>query len=349
MMIKDKILRLIFVPCLAIGIPFGAGIITYHKYNPFELGGIFLYFILVSFTLWSGCIWSHERVRSMHGVNANPMVKIMSIYALSFFLTCLGGVAWCLVWMEISREIFSWVPIFKFCFISVLAVLLFTPVYEVMYLSKEREIDNKIVDQLDNELTHAELAALRNELDPHFIFNSLNTLSHLIASDHVKAQEFNKNIAEVYKYFLVNKNKDFVEVGEEIEFINKYFFLLRIRHDDKLQLTVNVDPALVNTLLIVPCALQILVENAIKHNQFTNESPLHIVINIDNRNINISNRMLFREAGNNSTRVGLRNLNSQYLLLSNKKIEIEKSQNKFIVKLPMIKSKNKGYDKSYNN
>ena len=81
------------------------------------------------------------------------------------------------IWIFISHEKFSWPPVLRFCLFSVLAVMVFTLVYEIMYLTKEREIDNEIVDQLDNELTHAEINALRNELDPHFIFNSLNTLS----------------------------------------------------------------------------------------------------------------------------------------------------------------------------
>jgi LytS/YehU family sensor histidine kinase len=161
--------------------------------------------------------------------------------------------------MRFSKEEFRWATINKFVLASVFAVVLFTLVYEILYLSKEREIDNKIVDQLDQELNQAEMIALRNELDPHFIFNSLTALSQLIEHDSSKAIQFNRKLAEVYRYFLINKNKDRVTIENEIEFIRNYIFLLQIRHDNKLHLSIEPGNKDISKMYIIPCALQILV------------------------------------------------------------------------------------------
>ena len=91
-------------------------------------------------------------------------------------------------------------------------------------MSKERELDTKIVDQLDKELSQAELQVLTNEMDPHFIFNSLNTLNHLILNQPKQAHLFNNRLAQVYKYFLINKNKELISLEDELEFIERLFF-----------------------------------------------------------------------------------------------------------------------------
>ena len=138
-------------------------------------------------------------------------------------------------------------------------------------------MDNKIVDQLDQERSQAELQALTNEMDPHFIFNSLNTLNHLILNNPPQAHLFNNKLAQVYKYFLINKTRELISLKDEMEFIDDYFFLLQIRHDSKLQLQVELNDE-ANKAMIPPCAIQVLVENAIKHNEFTEHNPLLITI-----------------------------------------------------------------------
>ena len=115
-----------------------------------------------------------------------------------------------------------------------MAVLLFTLIYEILFLSKERELDTKIVEELDKERVQAELDVLHNELDPHFLFNSLNTLNHLILTDAQTAHLFNSKLAEVYKYVLLNKNKELVSLFKELDFIEGYIFLLQVRYENKL-------------------------------------------------------------------------------------------------------------------
>ncbi len=331
-------MRLLFIPLLGIGIAYLSGIISYDLYTPVEIAGACLYFVFTSYCIWAGCQWIHVKLRNLFTVNQKPFSKLLSISTISGLYGSAVSCILCLLWMRFSKEKFYWAPINKFILSSVLAVIVFTLVYEILYLSKEREIDNKIVDQLDQELNQAEMIALRNEVEPHFIFNSLNTLSHLIDQDASKATMFNKRLAEVYKYFLINKNKELVTVENELEFIKSYFFLLQIRHENKLQLSIKLNKKDLSDIYIIPCALQILVENAIKHNQFTNEQPLYISIYLENGYLVVQNSIMPRASPVESTKIGLRNLNAQYLITAKHHIISERSENKFTVKVPVIKT-----------
>lgn len=331
-------MRLLFIPLLGIGISYLSGLITYEKYSPLENAAATFYFIGTSFLIWRGCQWIHVKLRRLYTINQKPFSKLLSISVITALYGSAIMTILALLWMRFSRETFSWFNINKAVLASSLAVIVFTLVYEILYLSKEREIDNKIVDQLDQELTQAEMLALRNELDPHFIFNSLNTLIQLIAQDCDKAIMFTRKLAEVYKYFLINKNKELVSMAEELEFIRNYHFLLQIRHDDKVKLMVDMDESKLNGLLIIPCALQILVENAIKHNQFTSKQPLHIHLKREPDFLVVKNNVMTRTSPAESTRIGLRNLNSQYQLAVKKQIITNVSAHQFIVKIPIIQN-----------
>jgi two-component system LytT family sensor kinase len=174
-------------------------------------------------------------------------------------------------------------------------------------------------------------------MDPHFIFNSLNTLNHLIVNEPEQAHLFNNRLAQVYKYFLLNKNRELISLKEELEFIESYFYLLQIRHDNKLQLTKELNEKS-GVVMIPPCSLQILVENAIKHNEFTADKPLKIKISLNDHYLKVSNAIKPKPYAVNSTGIGLKNLRSRYKILFNQDITIETSRENFVVKLPLIAS-----------
>ncbi|MES1222001.1 MAG: sensor histidine kinase, partial [Bacteroidota bacterium] len=241
-----------------------------------------------------------------------------------------------MIWIKVSKEVFSWNILFRFIAVCTLAITVFTLVYEILFLSKERELDVKIVDQLDHERSQAEMTLLKNELDPHFIFNSLNSLSHLIINDPLTAHAFNSKLAKVYRYFLLNKDRDVISLHDELDFIDDYFFLLQIRYDNKLQLEKNLNGRDKGKTMILPCALQILVENAIKHNEFSDSNPLKIKISEDEQNIKVSNNTKPKISFTDSTNIGLRNLSSRYKLICHKDIAIQNSPGEFIVRLPLI-------------
>jgi len=336
-MIRDRYLRMLFIPLLGIMIPAVSGIITYSLYSPVEIIAANLDFILTSFCIWRGSNWIHSKLRNSFKVEGNPFPKIVSLCAICLLYGASIGTISTMIWFYISKDKFNWNDLFKFNILCALSIILFTLVYEILFLNKERELDSKIVKQLDRERSHAELEALRNELDPHFIFNSLNTLNHLIINNPQQAYLFNNKLAQVYKYFLINKHNELISLSEELEFIDSYFFLLQIRHDDKLNLQTDLNDHDERIIMIPPLALQTLVENAIKHNEFNHENPLGIKIVMNNQYLKVSNNMKPKSYLVNSTGIGLKNLSSRYKLLCNKDIVIEHTDKEFIVKLPLIK------------
>ncbi|MEO5562005.1 MAG: histidine kinase [Chitinophagaceae bacterium] len=336
-MIKDLLLRTLFIPLLGIGLPLASGIIAYSKYSLLELIGANIFFIITSFFIWKGCNWIHIKLRPLYQPISSPFKKIAAVcFVSALYGACTGGLS-SIIWLNISREGFSWAGVSKFLAACVAAVIIFTLVYEILFLTKEREIDTKIVNQLDKERSQAELQALTNEMDPHFIFNSLNTLNHLIVNQPEQAHLFNNRLAQVYKYFLLNKNRELISLKEELEFIESYFYLLQIRHDNKLQLAKELTDKS-NVVMIPPCSLQILVENAIKHNEFTAEKPLIIKISLNEHYLKVSNEVKPKTYAVNSTGIGLKNLRARYKILFHQDIIIETTRDNFIVKLPLIVS-----------
>ena len=336
-MIRDRYLRMLFIPLLGIMIPAISGIITYSLYSTVEVIASNIFFIATSFCIWRGSNWIHSKLRNFFRLGGNPFPKIVSLCGICLLYGVSVGTLSCMLWYYVSKDRFDWNDLFKFNILCGLAIILFTLVYEILFLNKERELDSKIVKQLDRERSQAELEVLRNELDPHFIFNSLNTLNHLILNNPQQAYSFNNKLAQVYKYFLVNKHNEVISLSEELDFIDSYFFLLQIRHDDKLKLETELNGQNERVIMIPPLALQILVENAIKHNEFNQENPLGIKIVMNNHYLKVSNNIKPKPYMINSTGIGLKNLSARYRLLCNKDILVETTDKEFIVKLPLIK------------
>jgi sensor histidine kinase YesM len=336
-MIRDRYLRILFIPLLGVIIPAISGIITYRFYSTLGVIVANLYFILTSLCIWRGSNWIHGKLRNSFRIGSNPFLKIASLCAICLLYGGCVGTLSTMTWFYVSKNAFNWNALLKFDLVCALAIILFTLVYEILFLNKERELDSKIVRQLDRERSQAELEALRNELDPHFIFNSLNTLNHLILNNPQQAYSFNNKLAQVYKYFLVNKHNELISLSDELEFIDNYFFLLQIRHDEKLSLQTELNSHDERVIMIPPLALQLLVENAIKHNEFNHDNPLGIKIVMNNQYLKVSNNMKPKPYRVDSTGIGLKNLSSRYRLLCNKDIVIENTDKEFIVKLPLIK------------
>ena len=336
-MIRDAYLKALFIPLLGIFIPLVSGTVHYGIYSLPEIIAANFFFIFTSFSIWWGSNWLHSKTRLFYKPGYNPFLKILTVCGISAIYGAAVGCLFIMIWYKFSREPFSWNNIMKFTMICALVVIIFTLVYEILFLSKERELDIKIVDQLDHERSQAEMAALRNELDPHFIFNSLNSLSHLIINDPPTAHAFNSKLAKVYRYFLLNKDREMISLHDELDFIDDYFYLLQIRHDNKLQLEKDLTYSDIGKIMILPCALQVLVENAIKHNEFSDTRPLRIQVGVNENVIKVSNNTRPKTSFVDSTNIGLRNLNSRYRLVCNKNIVTENKEGVFTVLLPIIK------------
>lgn len=190
----------------------------------------------------------------------------------------------------------------------------------------------------------AKFETLKSQLDPHFLFNSLNVLTSLIGENPKQAEKFTTKLSKVYRYVLEQRNKELIPLEEELRFAKTYMELLQMRFEDAVQFNI---PTTVSNLdlKIVPLSLQLLLENAVKHNVVSSAKPLEIYIFEQDGFLQIQNTVNPKEAIGKSTKVGLRNIADRYGLITNKRVEIKNNSKTFTVSLPLlIKTNNMSLD-----
>lgn len=190
-----------------------------------------------------------------------------------------------------------------------------------------------------NQKTEAEnirnrYEALKNQLDPHFLFNSLNALNGLIGMDDEKAHRYLQKLSQTFRYTI--QNKEITELNEELKLVDAYYYLMKIRYGDNLTMNVNIDERY-RSWLILPVSLQLLVENAIKHNTINDKYPLIIQIEtMKEGTITVTNNKNPKLTENGtSSGIGLSNLAERFILIFNKEIKIENREDSFCVELPL--------------
>lgn len=176
---------------------------------------------------------------------------------------------------------------------------------------------------------------LKSQINPHFLFNSLSSLTSLINRDAERATDYTKKLSDVYRYVLTHDTEDMIVVEDEMTFIRTYMEILQIRFGEGLQMSYDIRPADLRKQ-VPPMALQVLVENAVKHNALSPSNHLHIGIASDGKFIVVTNNIIPRLRVEKSTGIGLDNLQAKYQIIASENIWIEKSEEEFTVKLPLL-------------
>lgn len=214
--------------------------------------------------------------------------------------------------------------------------LILVGIYESYYffsLWKQSLIRN---EQLEKENLTARYEALKNQINPHFLFNSLNVVSSLIHEDPQRAEEFIDEFSKIYRFLLEHQDKNLHSLQDELTFVKSFLSLQQIRFGDSLISTINIDEDKLDHIIPV-LSMQLLVENAIKHNHVTREHPLKIDIGIEGDFVVVKNSLQRRANHLNSTGIGLNNLNARYKMLARRKPEFSETESMYIGKLPLIK------------
>ncbi|MEI9908671.1 MAG: histidine kinase [Bacteroidota bacterium] len=336
--VNDIGFRLILTPFFGIAIPLITGMINGQNFSNWQVKLSFLYTIMIAFVIWQGNRYLHFSLRSYFDWINKPVQKIAVLILSVTFYTVPASILLLVGWYKIfSGEQVNWNIVTESTLIILVAVIFITHVYETVFLVKESESEMIRNEQLERAKAEAELQALKNQIDPHFIFNSLNTLSHLIEEKPVKAKQFNDNLADVYRYILQNKARDLVLLREEMEFLENYFSLLKIRFNKAVQLKTTIGEEAMDQYLVPPISLQILAENAIKHNEFSEATPLLLKIQMKNEELIVHNQVRKKILRKASSKIGLQNLRERYKLITGKDIIIKEEENDFTVSLPALK------------
>ena len=213
-----------------------------------------------------------------------------------------------------------------------LSVGLFVCCIVFFYTAWRQAIDRE--QKLREENLKYRYKTLKTQVNPHFLFNSLNTLSELVYVDAKKADNYIQKLSGIYRYILDNEETDLIPLNKEIEFVRQYFDLQRERDENKIRLIVDCKD--VDRFNTVPISLQILVENALKHNAISEECPLVIQINNDSEYVLVSNNIQRKSILDGSPGTGLANLQERVKRIARKEVIINQKDNHFVVKLPIV-------------
>lgn len=191
--------------------------------------------------------------------------------------------------------------------------------------------------ELNQVAMEAELQSLKLQIDPHFVFNNLSVLSELILEDQQLGYDYAENFSRIYRYLLLNSKKNTIFLEEELKFLNSYMFLIRHRFGEGVNFDIDIDSES-RQLSMPPLTLQLLVENALKHNRTSKKEPLRVRISTnDKQELIVENALLPIEKPLDSSGIGIKNIIRRYHLLSEKEPKIIKSEASFKVIIPLIK------------
>lgn len=215
--------------------------------------------------------------------------------------------------------------------ITLSVVITIHAVYFFTKLQQEKVTEQKVIAGTAS----AKFDALKNQLDPHFLFNSLNVLTSLIEENPDNAQKFTTSLSKVYRYVLEQKNKDLISVDEELAFAKTYMSLLKMRFEDSIIFEIP-EQATNPESKVVPLSLQLLLENAVKHNMVMTSKPLHIKIYEEQGSLVVENNLQLKQIVKKGSGVGLENIKQRYALLTQRKVNIYQEATRFAVAIPML-------------
>ncbi|MBM3783316.1 MAG: histidine kinase [Acidobacteria bacterium] len=333
--LRDGGIRSLCIPLFGLAIPLATGL--YGSFGigqpAFWLGQ--LWFILVSSAIWHGNRYLYLRQRQSNDWFRHPARRIVQMLAAIVFYTVPVSTGMLWTWYWFSGLPVDWVAIRLATATSVICVIFITHVYETVYLIQQRESDMVTFEKLERAKVQAELEALKNQLDPHFMFNSLNALSWLIENDPARAVAFNDNLADVYRYILHNRDRSLVSLEDELDFLSRYCALLKLRFEEAFRMEIPADRTAFANVYLPPISLQILLENAVKHNEFSRTEPLVVTLRIENDAVVMENDIRPKKHPRPSPGVGLQNLSERVRLTLRQDVEIQKGPTRFSVRIPL--------------
>ncbi len=313
----------------------GGGTITYDKQLLIDFGYYQLYAVVLTFVngYWFDYLnhkikWEkYAKYRLLIGAIGGIIITMITVFFIRIFIYVGIKGKPLNEFLESENGIFY--------VISLLITVVITIFFHAFYLYREVQ-KNKVTEQkIIAGTASAQFDALKNQLDPHFLFNSLNVLTSLIDENPDSAQKFTTSLSKVYRYVLEQKNKELVSVDEELEFAKIYIRLLKMRFEDSIIFEIP-KKASNPEARVVPLSLQLLLENAVKHNIVNASRPLHIKIYEQDGNLIVENNLQVKKVLKKGSGVGLVNIQQRYSLLTRRKVHINKTASAFIVQLPML-------------
>ncbi|MCC4213143.1 histidine kinase [Leeuwenhoekiella parthenopeia] len=265
--------------------------------------------------------------RTIPAILSGMLASVLGVFLIRLFIKCFLRGNSLVEFFETEDYHDYWVPLF-------VAMVVNTIFYSFYYYRQQKEYQLK-EQKIIAGTASAQFDALKNQLDPHFLFNSLNVLTSLIDENPDQAQKFTTSLSKVYRYVLEQKNKELVTLEEELAFAKTYMTLLKMRYEDSIIFTMP-DQLVNPEAKMVPLALQLVLENAVKHNVVSSNRRLAIRIDEEPGYLVVRNTLQPKKVMEKGSGVGLFNIRQRYALLTSRRVFVEKTENEFIIKLPTL-------------
>ncbi|HRH34243.1 MAG TPA: histidine kinase [Catalimonadaceae bacterium] len=330
---KDGLARLIGIPVLAVLMHLWLNPASKSFWTNDSLKGLFMAF-LYTLAYWEGIriIWCKLQIRYGHySQTKRRLLALLGIVLLYGIAVTIG--------LELTHAMLAG----KMCttqkliwgyFGGMVPTFLVLMTYESVYFFESWKQKVEEAEAFARVHLQRQLVAQQNQLDPHFLFNSLNTLSSLI-NENEPAQNYLSRLSDVYRYVLMSKDLDTVSLKEELAFVSDFLYLAKVRFQEGLNVQMVI-PESTLSQSVAPLSVQLLVENALKHNVVTRENPLTIRIEISDQYLWVKNEIRPKVHFESSTKVGLKNILEQYKLLTLKPVQIINKENIFEVAIPLL-------------
>ncbi len=313
-----------------------------------ELGYYMIYgVVLTTINSWffdylnTEVIWGkYKKNRIIIGVVGSIILTLVGIFFIRMFIS--------LVFEKETMTGFLQQQTVSNYLVPLLITLVISLFFHAVYFYKKSQEKKVIEQQIIAGTASAKFETLKNQIDPHFLFNSLNVLSSLIEENPDNAQKFTTSLSKIYRYVLEQKDKELVNIEEELSFAKTYMNLLRMRFENSL--SYELPEVIPNTeARVVPLSLQLLLENTVKHNIVSEQKPLHIKIYIENDYLVIQNNFQKKEVLQDRKGVGIQNIVNRYGIITNRKVLIEQNEKHFSVSIPILTKQISVMETTYNN
>jgi two-component system, LytTR family, sensor kinase len=331
-MIKDRYIRIISIPLIGVLMPL-------LFYTSQDSPGLLIWIIfstlltliawetsrhVVSF-LWKKYPWEGNPVQ--HLLISALFLTVLAVFLglLVYYMNVLFGDVSDRYWDRMKGVHFS----------IVLLTFFTTSIYEAVFLFHKWKKALTLSAELERENIKSQFETLKNQVNPHFLFNSLNTLSWLIHENPEKAVEYVSEFSSIYRYVLDVKDLNAVKLKDELEFVQSYIYLQKIRFGDELDVSITIDPEKLDSL-IMPLSLQVLIENAIKHNEISETYPLKIQLYFEDEYVLVKNSLKKISLSMDSPGTGLKNLAERYRLVTDRVPYFYSDEKEYTAGIPCI-------------
>lgn len=338
----DRKVMLILIPVVAFIIPVVFFGLRFQR-MPYYTWQIYFTTLVLTAVIWIGnrfiMLWSRKKYPAFEEVRKRLIIQ--SLIMIAFTLVCTNTLGYAMHdFCGLSNgSIYQGRTMADIIInsnnASFFSSLTVVAIYETVYFMHELRHSVEEKELLKRESLSAQLNALRTQVNPHFLFNNLNTLSSIIPDDPKQAVDFVQQLSKVYRHILEVKDEKSIPLQDELDVLKAYAFLLKTRFGSNLDIDINVGEEKLQKH-IVPLSLQLLMENAIKHNIVSADKPLKIDVYAQDGSLVVSNNLQKKNQLHESTGIGLDNIRNRYKLLSDKIVEVTESGSNFTVSIPLL-------------